>query len=117
MIKRTDTAEGHPRPSASYVRSTWGKPSQRPRKKMGPCVPLAMRNWHPIRTAPRDGTPVILWVNGHETPPVLPVTAGFWTTDIRGDSFWHIFGDPDGAQRYSDEHVRGWSPLLRGHNM
>jgi hypothetical protein len=79
-------------------------------------VLLAMKGWHPVHAAPRDGTPVILWMNDDESPPVLPVTVGFWTTDdMRSAGFWHIFGDHDGTQSCCDEQIRGWRPLLRGH--
>jgi hypothetical protein len=33
--------------------------------------------WSPISTAPRDGTPVILWMIGDATPPEIPEPVGF----------------------------------------
>ena len=39
--------------------------------------------WYPVSMAPRDGTPVILWTDDHETPPVLPVTVGYWIANPR----------------------------------
>jgi hypothetical protein len=35
-----------------------------------------MNDWYPVRLAPRDGTPVILWVEDVEAPPTYPVTVG-----------------------------------------
>jgi hypothetical protein len=34
-------------------------------------------DWASIGTAPRDGTPVILWVIENETPFAAPLTVGF----------------------------------------
>ena len=51
--------------------------------------------WSPISAAPRDGTPVILWLAEAERPPVLPLMVGVWTTNLRaGVGYWRIFGDP-----------------------
>ena len=35
--------------------------------------------WSPISAAPRDGTPVILWMIEHETSPEVPEPVGYWT--------------------------------------
>jgi hypothetical protein len=35
-----------------------------------------MNDWYPKRLAPRDGTPVILWIKNEEAPPTYPVTVG-----------------------------------------
>jgi hypothetical protein len=35
-----------------------------------------MEDWYPVRHAPRDGTPVILWIEDKEAPPAYPVTVG-----------------------------------------
>lgn len=40
-----------------------------------------MEDWYPKRLAPRDGTPVILWIEDEEAPPTFPVTVGVWETD------------------------------------
>jgi hypothetical protein len=41
--------------------------------------------WSPISTAPRDGTPVILWMIEDEEPPPVPEPVGFWTIDPQAD--------------------------------
>jgi len=72
------------------------------------------RDWSPISTAPRDGTPVILWLFEDEEPPVLPLMAGFWTADpATGAGGWQIFGRDDNPQFVSDSQIRGWKALLR----
>ena len=69
--------------------------------------------WHSLSKAPRDGTPVILWMAEDKTPPVLPLTVGFWTVNPEaGVSYWRIFGDP--PRFCSDRQIRGWMPLLCG---
>ncbi|KLK89577.1 hypothetical protein AA309_23835 [Microvirga vignae] len=69
-------------------------------------------DWMPVHLAPRDGTPIILWMIEDETPPALPLTAGFWTSSPQaGVSYWQLFGDP--PRFCSDRQVRGWKPLLR----
>ncbi len=35
-----------------------------------------MHDWYPKRLAPRNGTPVILWIEDEEAPPTYPVTVG-----------------------------------------
>lgn len=70
-------------------------------------------DWSPISAAPRDGTPVILWMAADETPPVLPLAVGFWTISPEaGMGYWRLFGDP--PRSCSDRQIRGWKPLLRG---
>jgi hypothetical protein len=72
-----------------------------------------MEDWHPVRLAPRDGTPVILWMAESDTPPVLPLTAGFWTISPKAEvGYWQIFGDQ--PRFCSDRQIRGWMPLLHG---
>jgi hypothetical protein len=62
--------------------------------------------WSPISTAPRDGTPVILWMTEDDAPPVLPLTVGYWTINpAAGVGYWRIFGDPPGF--CSDQQIRG----------
>ena len=69
--------------------------------------------WSPISAAPRDGTPVILWMAEDEVPPVLPLTVGFWTISSEaGISYWRLFGDH--SRFRSDRKIRGWRPLLHG---
>jgi hypothetical protein len=41
----------------------------------------SMEDWYPKRLAPRDGTPVILWIEDEEALPTYPVTVGVWETD------------------------------------
>jgi hypothetical protein len=68
--------------------------------------------WSPVSAAPRDGTPVILWMAKDEAPPSLPLTVRFWTTNPKaGVGYWRIFGDP--PRFCSDRQIRGWRPLLR----
>jgi hypothetical protein len=74
----------------------------------------AMRSegWHPVGVAPRDGTPVVLWLIEDETPPVLPLIVGRWTINPRVRvGYWQIFGEP--SRFCSDRQIRGWKPLLR----
>ena len=40
-----------------------------------------MKDWNPLRLAPRNGRPVILWIQDEEAPPD-PVTVGLWETDV-----------------------------------
>ncbi|MFC1455732.1 hypothetical protein ACETIH_03155 [Microvirga arabica] len=71
-----------------------------------------MEDWYPKRLAPRDGTPVILWIKDEEAPPTYPVTVGVWETDdITGWSHWRVFGAQIGTHIYFDRHVVGWRPL------
>jgi hypothetical protein len=73
--------------------------------------------WLPVGKAPRDGTPVILWTDDDEVPPVLPVTVGFWVRNpMTGVGYWRIFGDRYGRHSYADKCVRGWKLLLRDWN-
>jgi hypothetical protein len=68
--------------------------------------------WSPIGAAPRDGTPVILWLEEDEMPPVFPEPVGFWTVNPQaGVGYWRLFGDP--PRFCSDRHIRGWRPCLR----
>ena len=70
-------------------------------------------DWPPISAAPRDGTPVILWMAKDDDPPVLPLTVGFWTINHQaGMGYWRIFGVP--PRFCADRHIRGWMPLLHG---
>jgi hypothetical protein len=70
--------------------------------------------WYPVSTAPRDGTPVILWMAKDDGPPALPLTAGFWIFNPRAAmGYWTIFGDH--PRFCSDRQIRGWKPLLRDH--
>jgi hypothetical protein len=69
-------------------------------------------DWSPISVAPRDGTPVVLWMAEDDTPPVLPLNVGFWTINLKaGVGYWRIFGDP--PRFCSDRQIQAWKPLLR----
>jgi hypothetical protein len=73
-----------------------------------------MDDWYPVRLAPRDGTPVILWMEDAEAPPTYPVTVGVWETDdITRRSHWRVFGARYGTHTYFDQHIVGWRPLPR----
>jgi hypothetical protein len=49
--------------------------------------------WPPIGAAPRDGTPVILWLEEDEKPPVFPEPVGFWTVNPHAEvGYWRLFG-------------------------
>jgi len=70
--------------------------------------------WSPISTAPRDGTPVILWMIEGEEPPPVPDPVGFWMIDPQADiGSWHLFGEP--PRFCSDRQIQAWKPLLRSH--
>ena len=70
-----------------------------------------MDNWYPQRLAPRDGTPVILWIEDEEAPPTYPVTVGTWETDdMTGRSHWRVFG-----ARYGTTHTSTITLLAGGH--
>jgi hypothetical protein len=67
-----------------------------------------MREWDPVNTAPRDGTPVNLWIEDGEAPPTYPVTVGVWETDdMTGLSHWRVFGARYGTHTYFDQHIVG----------
>ncbi len=52
-----------------------------------------MDRWLDVSAAPRDGTPVILWIEDDEAPPPFPVTVGVWEVDpTAGVSYWRVFG-------------------------
>jgi hypothetical protein len=71
--------------------------------------------WLDVSAAPRDGTPVILWLEDAEAPPTFPVTVGVWETDdMTGADYWRVFGAKDTTSFYFDQHVLGWRPLPRG---
>ncbi len=68
--------------------------------------------WFPLSAAPRDGTPVVLWMAQDDDPPVLPLIVGFWTISSAASvGYWRIFGDP--PRFCSDRQIRAWKPLLR----
>lgn len=68
--------------------------------------------WSPISAAPRDGTPVILWMIENQTSPKVSGPVGYWTLNaVTGIGYWRIFGDP--PRFCSDRRIRGWRPLLR----
>jgi hypothetical protein len=73
-----------------------------------------MADWDPRRLAPRDGTPVILWIEHEEAPPTCPVTVGVRDTDnMTGASDGRVFGGRFGPHTCFDQHVVGWRPLPR----
>jgi hypothetical protein len=69
--------------------------------------------WLDVSAAPRDGSPILLWIQDDEAAPDFPVTVGFWETDtIFEVGFWRVFS-ARGPSTYFDQHVRGWRPLPR----
>ena len=71
----------------------------------------AGNGWRPIHLAPRDGTPVLLWMTEHETPPKIPDPVGFWVPHSKaGVGYWRLFGQP--LRFCSDRQVRSWRPIL-----
>ena len=73
-----------------------------------------MNRWLDVSAAPRNGTPVILWIEDRDAPPTYPVTVGVWETDDFSEvSCWRVFADHDGTHNYFDQHIRGWMPLPR----
>jgi hypothetical protein len=71
-----------------------------------------MEDWYPVRLAPRDGTPVILWIEDEKAPPTHPVTVGVWETDdMTRASHWRVFLSAGGrclAAIVRDERSPGW---------
>jgi hypothetical protein len=52
-----------------------------------------MDRWLDVSAAPRDGTPVILWLDDDEAPPAFAVTVGAWEVNpVAGVSYWRVFG-------------------------
>ncbi len=71
-----------------------------------------MDKWLDVSAAPRDGTPIIPWIDDDEAPPAFLVTVGAWEQDpVGGVSYWRVFGAKDGTSMYFDQHVQGWMPL------
>ncbi|WP_201864708.1 hypothetical protein [Microvirga soli] len=71
-------------------------------------------DWCPITAAPRDGTPIVLWMIESEAPPEIPQPVGYWALSPKaGIGYWRLFGDP--PRFCSDRQIRGWKPLLRDH--
>jgi hypothetical protein len=69
--------------------------------------------WLDVSAAPRDGSPILLWIQDDEAPPDFPVTVGVWETDtIFEVGFWRVFS-ARAPSTYFDQHVRGWMPLPR----
>ena len=75
-----------------------------------------MDRWLDVSATPRDGSPVILWIDDNEAPPTFPVTVGSWEVDpAAGVSYWRVFGTKGMPALYFDQHVRGWMPLPAPH--
>jgi hypothetical protein len=63
--------------------------------------------WQPIGTMPRDGSPVLVYINFMDTDPQPGVVVGCWMEDGRG---FNIKGPGDSGHW----HVKGawaWMPL------
>jgi hypothetical protein len=75
---------------------------------------MTVSRWLDVSAAPRDGSPIILWIEDDEAPATFPVTVGSWEVDpVAGLSYWRVFGPKDSALFYFDQHIRGWMPLPR----
>jgi hypothetical protein len=56
------------------------------------------------RAAPRDGTPVVLWLSEDKEPPVLPEPVGFWLVDrVTSAGSWRMFGRGDSPSFVTDD--------------
>jgi hypothetical protein len=74
---------------------------------------MTKSRWLDVSAAPRDGSPILLWIQDDEAPPDFPVTVGVWETDtIFEVGFWRVFS-ARAPSTYFDQHVRGWMPLPR----
>jgi hypothetical protein len=63
-------------------------------------------DWSPISAAPRDGTPVILWMVEDGMSPRVPQPVGLWVFGpTAGIGYWRLFGDP--PRVCSDGRIRG----------
>ena len=70
--------------------------------------------WLSVEAAPRDGTPIILWIVDDEASPAYPITVGvFETDDMMGMTYWRVFGARYGTDIYFDQNIKGWKPLPR----
>jgi len=73
---------------------------------------LLEAGWQAASTAPRDGTPVILWIEDEHAPPSYPVTVGVWVADeIWKQSHWRVIAQEFATTIHFDRHIRGWMPL------
>jgi hypothetical protein len=53
---------------------------------------MAKGRWLDVSAAPRDGSPILLWIQDGEAPPDFPVIVGVWETDtIFEVGFWRVF--------------------------
>lgn len=67
-----------------------------------------MSEWQPIKTAPRDGTPVLIWDNG--------VYRAHWSEEAHDYKFedypgWQIFDCEDGFYSVASKSPTHWMPL------
>ncbi|WP_367079153.1 DUF551 domain-containing protein [Luteitalea sp.] len=53
--------------------------------------------WQPIETAPKDGTPVLVYF------PEIGVWEVRWSTDVFDDGFWCVSDN-----KFEDRPLRGW---------
>lgn len=79
--------------------------------------------WRPIDTAPKDGTPVLLfvpahqphrWVTGQTWPPETITVVGFWEAggNYEGDEAgWDAWPNDRGYPCLYPEHPTHWMPL------
>jgi|EndMetStandDraft_3_1072993.scaffolds.fasta_scaffold407996_1 hypothetical protein len=73
---------------------------------------MTLDRWLDVSAAPRDGTPIILWLEDDEAAPPFVVTVGLWKADPdAGISYWRVFEVDETPTIYFDRHIRGWRPL------
>ena len=77
---------------------------------------MTRSHWLHVSAAPRDGSPILLWIQDDEDPPDFPVTVGFWETNTVFEvGSWRVFS-ASGSSTYFDQSVWGWMPLPRVSN-
>ena len=70
-----------------------------------------MSDWQPIETAPKDGTPIMIWDKYEDVPMIACWVGGSWSAD---KSFVDAEGGWDGAivvDNIDNELLTHWMPL------
>ncbi len=58
----------------------------------------ARMEWQPIETAPKDGTPILVYF------PQIGTWQVSWSTEVFDDGFWCVSDN-----KFEDRPLRGWS--------